>query len=228
MALFTKKPFKPSLEENTQIKSINLEKVISVNIVNNDEQYSSRFFIGKKRELINWQITVGMKNSFSLKEFENVNIIFNTIDGERYSQAGTITLIENQFITIELDEKITKIKERRKSLKIHCNLTGEIGLLNKTISVDIKNISIGGVFIATEADLPLHNVFLLNINEIEVVANVTVIRQQKDKNGTIVGYGCQFYNLNFKNEEKIFQYINAYLLKERQTLINRDVYNYFL
>ncbi len=227
MSLFGKKSSTPSFDENTQITSINLEKVVSVIIINKEDKYSSRFFVGKKRNSANYQITVGIKDVFSLNEFDLITIIYNMIDGERFSQTGTIIKIENQFITIDLDEKINKIEERRKSLKIQCNLTGEITIMNKTISVDIKNISIGGIFVATEADLPLHNVLFVKINEIDIVADITVIRQQKDKLGTIIGYGCQFYKLNDRNEEKIFQYINNCLLKERQTLINRDVYNYF-
>ncbi len=227
MSLFGKKSSIPAFEENTKITSINLERVVSVMIINKEEKFSSRFFVGKKRDSSNYQITVGIKDTFSLNEVDFVTIIFNMIDGERFSQTGTIAKIENQFITIDLDEKINKIEERRKSLKIQCNLSGEITIMNKTISVEIKNISIGGVFVAIEADLPLHNVLFLKVNEIDVVADITVIRQQKDKLGTIIGYGCQFYKLNDRNEEKIFQYINNCLLKERQTLINRDVYNYF-
>ncbi len=227
MLLFGKKSSTPAFEENTKITSINLERVVSVMIIDKEEKFSSRFFVGKKRDSSNYQITVGIKDTFSLNEVDFVTIIFNMIDGERFSQTGTIAKIENQFITIDLDEKINKIEERRKSLKIQCNLSGEITIMNKTISVEIKNISIGGVFVATEADLPLHNVLFIKINEIDVVADITVIRQQKDKLGTIIGYGCQFYKLNDRNEEKIFQYINNCLLKERQTLINRDVYNYF-
>lgn len=208
------------------IDTIDLNRVISICFTYDDLLFSSRFFIGKKHASRNAEVVIGIKGQFAIPKNSSIVLTYNMISGERYSQPGLVTSIDKQLITVELDSTIKKIEERRKNIKVDCELTGEITVINKKIYVDINNICVGGIFIKTDIDLPLKSIHMIHINELELTAKIEIIRQQKNRMGCIEGYGCIFKDINDKNEQKIIQHINLYLLKQRQTLVTRDVYNY--
>lgn len=209
-----------------RIKTVDLNKVVSIYINANDKFCSSRFFMGRKNRGVNYEITIGIKEPDLIKEKDSVKLTFNLINSDRYIQHGIVERKEKHLITISLDEDIEKIEDRRESVKMCCELNGSILVLGKDIYVEYANISVGGIFIKTEYELPINHTIRLYVKKIDLNARATVLRKQLNSYGVIEGYGCKFIELDPSQEETIMQYVNYCLSKERETLVSRDVYNY--
>jgi len=224
--MFNKKSNAPATENNLAL-AINFNNVVFIVVHCKDKQYVTRFFFGKRLKGKNTEITIGIKEENQIREKNEVILIYNMLNGDRYKQCGFVIENKSPLITVELDDLVEQLDEKRESIKVSSKLTGELSVMGQKVIVDIRNISVGGVFIEAEYDLPIRSINLLNISEICLCARIILLRQQKNRNGVIEGYGCQFENLSDKNQEKIIQHINSVLIKERQTLLTRDVYNYF-
>lgn len=209
-----------------KIETIDLNKVICIDVNNNDKSFSSRFFMGKKHNGVNYEITIGIKDIDYIKEKDYLKLTFNLLNSDRYVQNGFVDKKSDKFIIISLDKEIIKLEEKRRNLKMCCDMSGTISVLDKDIYVDLKNISVGGVFVKTDYVLPVNHSIKLYINELDIRVKLIILRKQKNSSGVVEGYGCTFDDLSEKQEEVIVQYINFALSKERETLISRDVYNY--
>ena len=225
--MFGKKSKEIAPIQQEKIETVDLNNVIFIDITINNKRFQSRFFMGKRVNNINSEIIIGHKDMSNIHEKNTVMLVFNLINAERYSQTGYISKVEEHKFTIELNDDIQKLQERRVNLKISCNLTGDICVMNQDLYIDITNISIGGVFIKAEYDFTPKNIYSIYIKELDVSGKVKILRKQMSGD-TIEGYGCQFIDLSDRNQEKIFMYINALMQKERQTLLTRDVYNYMI
>lgn len=209
-----------------RIKTVDLNKVVSIFINANDKFCSSRFFMGRKHRGANYEITIGIKDLDLINEKDYIKLTFNLINSDRYVQRGVVERKEDHLITVSLDEEIEKLDDKRESVKMCCELTGSILVLGKDIYVEYKNISVGGIFIKTEYELPINHTIRLYIKKLDISARAIVLRKQLNSYGVIEGYGCRFVELDSPQEEIIAQFVNYSLSKERETLISRDVYNY--
>lgn len=230
MGFFNKKPKSAAVENQEvieeKIEHVDLNKVVSIYITVNNKFFSSRFFMGKKRNGVNYEIIIGIKESDLIKQNDCLELTYNLINSDRYVQKGFVVEKDNQLITVSLDTEVSKLQENRRSVKMCSELQGSVSILEKNINVELKNISIGGTFISTNYNLPVNHSIKLYIDELDINLTVIILRQEVNNYGVIMGYGCRFDNMTQRDEEIISQYINSCLNKERETLRSRDVYNY--
>lgn len=210
-----------------ELTTIDLNKVVSIDVCLNDEKYTTKFFMGKKEQNINIEISLGIKETNSITPDNVITLIFKMLNGDRYKQTAYVIKKENHLITTQPNDDIQKLEEKRRHIKVDSKLNGNIYAMEKQSHVDISNISIGGVFIKTNYDLFISGVYDLHIVELDMCVKIMLLRQQKDKFDKIEGYGCKFEKISDKDLEKLSVYINSTVVRQREILISRDVYNYF-
>lgn len=223
--------FKKNINNTKKIKNIsntiNLNKVLSIDIQTKNETYNTRFFYGEKENDVNIKLSFGIKENNNINKNDVLTLIFKLINGNRYKQTAFVSNIRNYIIITDLYNDIEKLEEKRNNVKVKSDLCGEICVMDKRLCVEITDICMGGVFIRTDYDFTTSNIYNLKINDLDIQTRVKLLRKHKTKKGEIEGYGCQFKEISEKNIEKIYLYVNSVLFKEREILISRDVYNYF-
>ncbi len=134
-------------------------------------------------------------------------------DRIRYPAAVRMSLCDQLNVQLRSDYG-TLMEERRRYFKVDSDIDCEVmGYIrddnyvefNKPISGNIRNISIGGVYLDCEdVRFSPHDIVYLNFfvegNPVDIYAEVLRVQRV---NGEIDGYGCQFQNVD-QNQEEIF------------------------
>ena len=134
-------------------------------------------------------------------------------DRIRYPAAVRMSLCDQLNVQLRSDYG-TLMEERRRYFKvdsdIECEVMGYIRddnyvEFNKPIGGNIRNISIGGVYLDCEdVRFSPHDIVYLSFyvegNPVDIYAEVLRVQRV---NGEIDGYGCQFQNVD-QNQEEIF------------------------
>ena len=181
-------------------------------------------------------IMIKMKD---LPEFDadiGVYVIAYMRNGDRIKYLGRVKLSLDNQINIQIrDDYGTLMEERRRYFKVQsslrCVISGyerddTVFEFDKPMLTTIKNVSIGGVFIAkTDIEFKRDDILLLNFRvENEVVgAVVKVLRIQLYKDGSLEGYGCEFTNVDKRMEGLLAKLVYDIQLKQRQEKIEKDL-----
>ncbi len=190
-----------------------------------DDMPVSNIIIIKGRDLPQFEID---KNIYVITYMKNG-------DRLRYPAAVRMSLTDQLNVQLRSDYG-TLMEERRRYFKveadIECSVLGymreEDNLieLEEPIKASIKNISIGGIFLAcSEGELfTLGDSLLLSFRiEGETVdAMAKVLRIQRNHERDVEGYGCQFVNPDPTQEELFAQFVYNVQLRKRIEQMERD------
>ena len=180
-------------------------------------------------------IMIKMKDLPDFEADSGVYVIAYMKNGDRVRYMGRVKLsLENQLNIQIRDEYGTVMEERRRYFKVQselrCVISGyerdnTVYEFDSPILSTIKNVSIGGVFIAkTDVTFRKDDILLLNFRVgTEVVgAVVKVLRLQLFPDGSLEGYGCEFANVDKRMEELLARLVYDIQLKQRQEKMEKD------
>ncbi len=168
-----------------------------------------------------------------LREFpkgEFVNIVATTKSGDRIKYPGNVTVsLDTQFNAKILKNRMTEVlEERRRYFKIKVDEKGrllfyirddETVRFEVPVKITVKDINIGGIFMCCDYPLQPDDFVCVDIDlfvDYRLNAVAKILREAKNPDGTVRGYGCEFQNLTASQEDYIGKYINATQFARRQ------------
>ncbi|MDR5659227.1 PilZ domain-containing protein [Serpentinicella sp. ANB-PHB4] len=131
----------------------------------------------------------------STLERSNENIVFVSMP-----EVHTVKLIQRrQYVRVPLITDIT-------CYLLVINNTAVIG--DKAFSATIKNISAGGVLIASKLSIPEQSIFgfELKIEDKNFVFTACVVRNMKNHQDQVFEHGCEFIGLDDKDRETLISF----------------------
>ncbi len=158
-----------------------------------------------------------------------VSIIMTTKSNDRIRLMGAVSVsIDKQLNIKVLRSNDTKVlEERRRFYKLKVNVPGRSLFYvrgEKTIrydeahSISVLDINVGGLFMATEDEYLEDDLVCVEVDlfdDYPLNAAVRVLRVQRDGEGNIAGYGCEFQGLTAAQEDYIGRYIYKVQSEER-------------
>lgn len=166
---------------------------------------------------------------------EPVDAIFYYINGTRIKYETVIDLATDMQVNIHVGPDYTIMEERRRFFKVEVDAAGLIKsfvrsgketLFEEPLTVRIKNINLGGVFMISNVEFLIGDTFTLFLPECGVEASTEVLRVQRDEEGIVAGYGCKFLNLSPAGEEKISRFVFECQKKDREKLKSKSTKNF--
>lgn len=168
-----------------------------------------------------------------LERNQIVSIVSTTKSNDRIKYTGAVTVSMDRQMNIKiLQNNDTKVlEERRRYFKIKIDEKGRALFYvrsEKTVRYDepveitILDINVGGIFMKTddesqefiEDDLVCVELDLLADYPLNVAARI--LRVQRDPEGNIKGYGCEFQGLTAAQEDYISKFIYKVQTEQRQ------------
>lgn len=171
----------------------------------------------------------------NLPEFDHnriVSIVMTTKSGDRIRYVGSVAVSMDVQLNIRLqrsgDTKV--LEERRRYFKIKVSEQGKALFyvrdeknmrFDEPIPITVLDINVGGVFITCDpetVEFILDDLICVEIGLFEdypLNAAVRVLRVQRDAEGAIKGYGCEFRGLTAAQEDYIGRYIYKVQSDER-------------
>ena len=155
-------------------------------------------------------------------------------DRIRYSGAVTVSMETQMNIKLLPSGATQLLQERRSYFKVKVNEKGRALFFvrdEKTVRFDepleisVRDINVGGVFVICSdyefmaGDLVCFDIDLMTDGPLNAAARI--LRVQRDRDGTITGYGCEFQGLTASQEDKIGRFI----LKVQSELRAKDSEN---
>lgn len=174
-----------------------------------------------------------------LPEFEidkNVYVITYMKNGDRLRYPAAVKMSLSSQLNVQLRSDYgTLMEERRRYFKVEsdidCHILGfmsgedEFTEFDTPVEANIKNISIGGVFLFRSEEIFAHGDSLMLNFEVDgepVNIMAKVLRVQRGHDREIEGYGCQFINADQTQEELFAQLVYNIQLKKRQEQLERE------
>ncbi len=205
---------------------ISKDDVVKVEIYDLKNQFfgaTKAFSFTEKKVLfkkVDGPVTVKvMSNSLpSLKKGDVMMLVFEYSNGNRYRTPVIVDNCEKSEFTCQVDE-VEELEERRRFFKMPCNekvfIYSERLTYGQSIPAVILNINLGGVLLKCE-ELSLNpgDKFYIAFFRGRLSILTKVLRIQKDLEGNLVGYGCQFEGVSKENEEHISRFIMDLQKKE--------------
>ena len=158
-----------------------------------------------------------------------VYVIAYMKNGDRVQYVGRVKMsLDNQLNVQIRDDYGTLMEERRRFFKVQSDIKCVISGVERDgtlyeydipIISRIKNLSIGGVFIeGTDPPFCKDDLLLINfkVTEDVVGAMAKVLRLQLDADGGLLGYGCEFANVDQRQEGLLAKSVYEIQLKQRQ------------
>lgn len=151
-----------------------------------------------------------------------VYVVTTSKSADRIKYAGAISVSMETQMNIRLlrtgDTQL--LQERRRYFKIKVNTGGRALFFvrdEKTIRFDepfeitIKDINVGGVFfVCADFEFMEGDLICFDIDmgtDVPLNAAALVLRVQRNPDGTVAGYGCEFQGLTASQEDTIGRYI---------------------
>ncbi|MBE6889516.1 MAG: PilZ domain-containing protein [Ruminococcaceae bacterium] len=176
----------------------------------------------------------------SLREFpkdERVHVVATTKAGDRIKYPGIVTVsLDSQLNARILKNRDTEVlEERRRYFKIKVEEKGRVLFVVRDdetlrfevpVPMEVLDINIGGVFITSDYVFQQDDMICIDIDlfvDYRLNAVAQVLRVQKDPDGTIKGYGCQFQGLTASQEDYIGKYIYKVQFAQRQKEMAREM-----
>ena len=174
-----------------------------------------------------------------LPEFEldkSLYVVTYMKNGDRIRYAAAVRMSLPDQLNVQLRSDYgTLMEERRRYFKVEsdidCSVLGymhgeDIIDFEQPVSAVIKNISIGGIFLfrAEEQKFSPGDVLIVNFRIEGEWVNIMakVLRIQRNHEGEIEGYGCQFVNADPSQEELFAQFVYNVQLKKRIEQLEKD------
>ena len=151
-----------------------------------------------------------------------VSVVTTSKSADRIRYAGAISVSMETQMNIRLlrtgDTQL--LQERRRYFKIKVNASGRALFFvrdEKTIRFDepfeitVKDINVGGVFfVCADYEFMAGDLICFDIDlagDVPLNAAACVLRVQRNPDGTVSGYGCEFQGLTASQEDSIGRYI---------------------
>ncbi len=165
-----------------------------------------------------------------------VSVIMTTKSNDRIKLMGAVSVsIDSQLNVKILQSESTKIlEERRRFYKLKVHVPGRSLFYvrdEKTIrydephNIDILDINVGGLFMTTEDEYLEDDLVCVEADlfeEYPLNAAVRVLRIQRDDEGNVLGYGCEFQGLTAAQEDYIGKFIYKIQSEERMKRAAQD------
>ena len=164
------------------------------------------------------------KNLPELDHNRIVSVVTTTKSGDRIKYSGAVSVSMETQMNIQLlrsgDTRV--LEERRRFFKIKVHEKGKALFFvrdEKTIrfdeplTIEVLDINVGGVFLMCDqdkAEFMLDDLICVEIDlfmDYPLNAAVKVLRVQRDSEGNICGYGCEFQGLTAAQEDYIGRFI---------------------
>ncbi len=168
-----------------------------------------------------------------------VSVVMTTKSGDRIKYIGAVAVSMNVQLNIQImrsnDNKV--LEERRRFFKIKISETGKALFyvrdeknirFDEPVAIEVLDINVGGVFLTCDTEIVefvLDDLICVEISlfeEYPLNAAVRVLRVQRDSDGSIKGYGCEFQGLTAAQEDYIGRYIYKVQSEERQREAARE------
>lgn len=172
----------------------------------------------------------------NLREFDRdarVYAVATTKAGDRIKYAGCVTISMDTQLNVKLfkHDETELLEERRRYFKIRVEEKGRALFFVRgedTIRfdepeyIDVRDINIGGIFmqcdyIFSEDDAVCVEIDLFTDYRLNAMAHI--LRVQRDRDGNILGYGCEFIGLTAAQED----YIGRYIYKVQSSMRQKDI-----
>lgn len=151
-----------------------------------------------------------------------VSVVTTAKSADRIKYTGAVSVSTDTQMNIKVlhNNDTQLLQERRRYFKIKVNEHGRALFYvrdDKTIRFDepigvvIKDINVGGIFIGCtdcefmDGDLICLDIFLSEDSVLNMAARV--LRIQRDADGAIIGYGCEFHGITAAQEDAIGRFI---------------------
>lgn len=204
---------------------ISKDEVVKIEVYDLKNQYfgsTKAFSFTDKKILFKSTGTVIVKvmsNSLpSLNKGDVMLLVFEYGNGNRYRTPVIVDDCDKSQFTCQVDE-IEELEERRRFFKMSCHeavfIYSERVTNGQSVPAVILNINLGGVLLKCE-EQPLNpgDKFYTALFKGRLSIITKVLRIQKDLEGNLVGYGCQFEGVSKEQEEHISRFIMDLQKKE--------------
>ena len=173
------------------------------------------------------------KNLPELDHNRIVSVVTTTKSGDRIKYSGAVSVSMETQMNIQLlrSGDTSVLEERRRFFKIKVHEKGKALFFvrdEKTIrfdeplTIEVLDINVGGVFLMCDqdkAEFMLDDLICVEIDlfmDYPLNAAVKVLRVQRDSEGNICGYGCEFQGLTAAQEDYIGRFIYKVQSEQRQ------------
>lgn len=171
-------------------------------------------------------------------EFEidrSLYVITYMKNGDRIRYTGVVKMSLPNQVNVQIrNEYGTLMAERRRYFKVEANLNAVVTgfmrgedsyALDDPFTCVIRNINIGGIFVAQmQHQFALGDVLFIrfgsDVGTVSLMAKI--IRLQRNSDGEMEGYGCQFINTDPQQEELLAKLVFEIQLHQRQEQMERD------
>ncbi len=172
----------------------------------------------------------------NLPEFERntiVSVVTTSKGGDRirYTCAVTVSLDTQLNMKVMRNNDTQLLEERRRYYKLKINEKGRALFYirdEKTIRYDVPlditvlDINVGGIFMTVDYEFLVDDLICVEIDlfeEYPLNAAARVLRIQRDTEGSITGYGCEFQGLTAAQED----YIGRFIYKVQSEMRKKEV-----
>lgn len=168
-----------------------------------------------------------------------VSVVMTTKSGDRIRYMGAVAVSMEVQLNIQLlrsnDNQI--LEERRRFFKIKVSEAGKALFyvrdeknirFDEPVTISVLDINVGGVFLTCDPEAvefvpdDLICVEIRLFEEYPLNAAVRVLRVQRNADGDIRGYGCEFQGLTAAQEDYIGRYIYKVQSDERQREVAKE------
>ncbi len=165
-----------------------------------------------------------------------VSVITTSKSNDRVKYAGSVALSMDKQLNIKLTKNTNTetLVERRRFFKIKVNETGRALYYvrgDKTVRFDepmpikVLDINQGGIFMNGGMSFEEEDLVCLDIDlfvDVPFNAVVKILRVQRNSEGEVLGYGCEFQALTGAQNDTIGRFIYKVQLEARQRESNRN------
>ncbi len=158
-----------------------------------------------------------------------VSVIMTTKSNDRIKLMGAVSVSMDKQLNVKIlrSNSTIVLEERRRFYKLKVNVPGRSLFYvrdEKTVrydephSIDVLDINVGGLFMTTEDEYLEDDLVCVEADlfeEYPLNAAVRVLRVQRDNEGNIIGYGCEFQGLTAAQEDYIGRYVYKIQSEER-------------
>ncbi|MDE7362780.1 MAG: PilZ domain-containing protein [Oscillospiraceae bacterium] len=168
-----------------------------------------------------------------------VYVVTTTKSGDRIKYTGAVSVSMETQLNVQLmlssDSKL--LEERRRFFKIKVSENGKALFyvrdeknmrFDEPVPIIVMDINVGGVFMSCdpeEVEFMLEDLICVEIDlfpDYPLNAAVRVLRVQRDAEGAILGYGCEFQGLTAAQEDYIGRFIYKVQSEQRQKEAARE------
>ncbi len=158
-----------------------------------------------------------------------VSLILTTKSNDRIKLMGSVAVSMDKQLNVRVMRSSTTqlLEERRRYYKLKVNVGGRALFFvrdEKTIRydeplhLDVLDINVGGMFIVCKGEYMEDDLVCVEVDlfdDYPLNAAVRILRVQRDGEGNIIGYGCEFQGLTAAQEDYIGRFIYKVQSEER-------------